>query len=1345
MKSTLLLWAVLILLPMLSKAQPYTLKRLGVEDGLSSNYVVGITQDKQGCMWFATEGGLNKFDGRTFTVYKKNNSRLTANELNGVCADPRDNKVWIATQRNGLCVLDCDADTFTIYRAGDGSIATNDITHITPSFDKKGLWIITYHVGIHYYNIETQQFTHLYEHNVKGMGGLKSNVACDDGRGRLYVGHYEKGLSVISLKDSTIRRYMPIPDDPNSLPSTIINALCVDEQGNVWVGTNNGLSIFNPDTGKFTTFKHEPGNENSLLSNYVMDIKQMNDGRMWICTFVGGVSILDMKQNTFTSPEDIHFQNILPTNDVQGLSGPNVNYAFQDRFGNIWLGNYRGGVDFISYERSIFNMLPYMAEKRGKQSSQIWGLFAEDDWVTAGGEDEFALFRDNELKAAIRLPLELTKQNTHINVMYKDSKDRFWLGTYLCGILLQAPGRAVTRIGDTPFRAALNVHCFYEDRDGSIWIGTESGLFRYADNRLEAMDHIQSQLPDNKIHGILRDKEGKMWIGTFGKGVSVFDTNGKLAWNFVVENGFCSNAVNHMLLDSQGRVLVATREGLALFSDTAQPESYEIFNEQNGLENTQVRAVAEDRRHRIWISTNGGISCLDEAKKTFNNYNRHDGVPMGDFMNGSTCIASDGTLYFGSQNGACYFNPQHIPANRNVAPVAITRFSTYHRMKESHDEELPMPIAGGEISLPYYQNTFKISFNVLDYTQSPQAEFAYMLEGLENAWYNTQGENQVTFRNLSPGTYTFKVKTRLRNQEWDGQEARLVIHIRPPFWLAWYAKLAYFMLALLAVFSVLRFYKRKIELESSLEVERRRSQNEQELNNERLRFYTNITHELRTPLTLILGPLEDLLSDTTLSPKHANKISIIHDSATRLLNLINRILEFRKTETQNRKLTVGRGNLANLVQEIGLRYKELNPNNKVEYHIHIETRDTELFYDPDMITIILDNLLSNAAKYTSEGSITLTLRSVEEMQVKYTEISVADTGHGIEPSALPHIFGRYYQAQSKYQASGSGIGLALVKGLSELHEAGLNVESTPEVGTTFTLRLLTDNTYPNAAHTESKPEKKPTASEEETTDEAAADYVADGRPIVLVVEDNADIREYIRSSFEDVFEVITAKDGQEGWELAQAQIPNVIVSDIMMPIMDGVELCRRVKEDMRTSHIPVILLTAKDSLHDKEEGYASGADMYLTKPFSAKLLHSCINNLLETRKKIASQLALAEAKPAQEGAESSLNRLDNEFMQKITQVIEENLEMEKMDIPFIADKMCMSHSTLYRKIKGLADMSANEFIRKVKMRKSVEMLKSGEYTISEIAYMTGFSSVAYFRQCFKSEYGVSPSGFLRQK
>ena len=926
-------------------------------------------------------------------------------------------------------------------------------------------------------------------------------------------------------------------------------------------------------------------------------------------------------------------------------------------------------------------------------------------------------------------------------MIYQDKQERLWLGTYKNGILLYTPkdGR-ITRIGDKGSEF-LDICSFSEDINGKIWIGTQTGIYSYFNNQLSYEKELNAQLPDIMVHGIIRDKNGKLWVGTFGKGVVVFDEDDKKLYNFTTDHSFPSNAVNYMMEDSRKRILVATREGIIIFKDVSQPNVFVSFGAKEGLENTQVRAIQEDHDGYIWISTNGGISRLDEKNKRFYNYNYHDGIPMGDFMDGSTCITPDGTLFFGSQNGACYFNPRELSSPREVSPVTITQFFIYNKQTESRDTRLPVPISNRIVELPYNQNTFNISFNVLDYTQSSQVEFSYMLEGLENAWYSTQGDNQVTFRNIPHGNYVFKVKTRFRNQEWNENAAQLTVVIAPPLWLTWYAKLGYVILFIFALYALLRFYKRKLDLESSLEVERKQSLNKQELNEERLRFYTNITHELRTPLTLILGPLEDLLSDATLSPKHANKISIIHDSATRLLNLINRILEFRKTETQNRKLSVVKGDLGQLVQEVGLRYKELNPNNKVNYHIHIETEDTEIFYDADMITIILDNLMSNAAKYTSEGDITLSLRSVEENQIKYTEISVSDTGHGIDAEALPHIFDRYYQAKSKYQASGSGIGLALVKGLSELHEGILKVESTVDTGTTFTLRLLTENTYPNAIHAQHDMEKKPMDAEETTI----TDTPTENHPIVLVVEDNTDIREYIRSSFTDIYEVITAKDGKEGWELAQARIPNIIVSDIMMPVMDGIELCKRIKEDMRTSHIPVILLTAKDSLQDKEEGYASGADSYLTKPFSAKLLHSRINNLLETRKKIASLLALADIQPKQESAVSSLNKLDNEFLQKITQIIEENLEMEKMDIAFIADKMCMSHSTLYRKIKGLTDMSANEFIRKVKMRKGVELLMSGQYTISEIAYMIGFSSVAYFRQCFKDEYGMSPSDYVKQK
>ena len=1337
---TLFAFLSLFIATLPGSAQLYTLQQFSMKEGLSSNYTVDITQDRKGYIWIATEAGLNQFDGRTFTVFNKYNSGLTGNELNAVLADPVEDWIWIGTQRNGLCIYDYATGKVTPHTAKSG-LLSSDITHLSAASDG-GVWITHYHYGIDYYDRKTNTLIPYSNQEIKGMDGHYW-TSVDDGQGNLYIGHDGEGMTILSTNDKQTRNYQYNPKDPYSIPGNIVHSICIDNNKNVWVGTNNGLALFNPQNGYFTSFKHSEGNELSLLSNQIYDIKQMKDGTLWICSNMGGVSILNLSGNTFSAPEDVWFHNIPATNDSHGLSSPNARCVLQDSFGNIWVGNFRGGIDFISHTQPIFNIMDYYSQQQKRASyQQVWGLWADNEQIWIGGENELAQYHEANVRTLSLKPIQKHPQ-THINVMYMDKEGWLWLGLYKDGTAYYDPQKKqLHRIGDKASEE-LDVRCFHEDKDGRMWVGTEQGLYSYHRSIWQAEDFINEQLEDRNIHSILRTSNGNLWLGTFSKGISILNADNRKIQSYTLDQGFPSNAVNHMIMDSKGRIWVATRNGLILFPDTDQPDKYLHFNIDEGLNNEQVRAIQEDLKGNIWISTNSGISRLDEKEKLFYNYTHHDGVPLGDFMDGSACISPKGIIHFGSQNGVCYFNPDEVSTNRQVSPVSITHFLVYDKRTEEKANGLSIPMTNKRIELTHQQNTFNVSFNVLDFSQSPQVEFAYILKGLSNEWYSAQGENQITFRNIPPGKYTFKVKARFRNQEWGEDSDSLIIDILPPVWLRWYAKLFYFLIACLIAWLIIRTYKHRLVLENNLKLQQQKENNIQELNNERLRFFTNITHELRTPLTLILGPLEDLLGDKTLSPKHANKINIIHESSLRLLNLINRILEFRKTETQNRKLSVSKGNLANLIQEVGLKYKELNRNEKVSYHIRIETEKTELFFDADMITMILDNLMSNAAKYTSEGDIFLTMRSVEENLINYTEVSVKDTGHGISPEALPHIFDRYYQAQSKYQASGSGIGLALVKGLVDLHEATLTVESTQEVGTTFRLRLITENTYPDAIHgdTASRPQ--------EIVEETETETPVEGRPIVLVVEDNADICEYIRSSFCDIYEIITANNGKQGWELIQSQIPDVIVTDIMMPVMNGLELCRAVKNDIRTSHIPIVLLTAKDSLKDKEEGYDAGADSYITKPFSANLLHSRIHNLLEVRKQLAASIAASMPKPEatkQEAAPSApLNKLDNEFLKKITAIIEENMELEKMDIGFIAEKMCMSHSTLYRKIKGLTDMSANEFIRKVKIRKSMELIQSGNYTISEVSYMTGFSTTAYFRQCFKDEYGMSPSEYLKKK
>jgi len=569
--------------------------------------------------------------------------------------------------------------------------------------------------------------------------------------------------------------------------------------------------------------------------------------------------------------------------------------------------------------------------------------------------------------------------------------------------------------------------------------------------------------------------------------------------------------------------------------------------------------------------------------------------------------------------------------------------------------------------------------------------------------------------------------------------------------LTWWAKLIYILASISIIYLILHAYKKKLDLESLYTLEKKNHEQEQELNQERLRFYTNITHELRTPLTLILGPLEDMQKEASLPAKQTQKLSVIHQSALRLLNLINQILEFRKTETQNKKLCVSKGNIAPLIYEIGLKYKELNQNTKIDFRIQIEKEEMFLFFDKEIITIVLDNLISNAIKYTEQGRVTLSLHQTMRNEVAYTEIKVSDTGYGISAEALPHIFDRYYQESGKHQASGTGIGLALVKNLVTLHEGEILAESVQNEGSTFYISLLTDNIYPNALHadsTEPVQEEMNQNTELEYSQEATLDT---GKPILLIVEDNEEIQKYIVESFTDSFEVITANNGEEGKQQALSRIPDIVVSDIMMPVMNGITLCKQLKDDVRTSHIPIILLTAKDSLQDKEEGYEVGADSYLTKPFSASLLRSRINNLLDSRKKLVAQFQ-AQSTPGNQIDLSekriviaeALSKLDNEFIEKITLLIEENLSSEKIDINYLSDKMCMSGSTLYRKMKALTGLSTNEYIRKVKMENAERLLLEGKFNISEIAYKVGMNSTGYFRQCFKEEFGVSPSDYLKQ-
>ncbi len=1323
-------------------AHSFSIRHLGVENGLSNNYIVDITQDKQGCVWIATESGLNRFDGHNFTTYTTRNSNLVSNELNTLLFDEEQNILWIGTQREGISLFDFTTQVFSNLTTAEG-LATNDVTRLSHATDS-GIWITHYHLGVEHYNKKTKELTLYGNRNIKGM---KTYNWCslDDGNGNLYVGHALDGLSIIDIHNKTTRNLKHDPENPLSIPGNSVRTICIDRFNNIWLGTNHGLALFNPITETFTTFKHHPGNPRSLGSNSIYSIREMKDGNLWISTDMAGVSILNLNNLTLRDPQHIDFVNISDAGEQNSLASTNIMCLFQDAFENIWIGNRRKGIDFISKIQPVFQSID---PQHNSDNNQIWSTYMDlNGHIWIGGDRELTLFEDGKLKKKVDISPYVSHLHRYISFIKGDSKGTIWLGIYRGGLLRMNADNYKVELLPTNLLDNMSVRDIFEDKDGKIWIATEAGLYSFHNNEYKYEEKINNALEDVVIYSIIRDDQGRMWIGTFGKGIHIFDDHQGLIAILSKENNFCSNAINYLYKDVEGRIWAATREGLVRINGHILPE-YTLYNDNQWIENTHIRAIQEDKSGNIWVSTNAGISLLDEQKNRFDNFNYKDGVPIGDFINGASYLASDGTLFFASLNGVCFFNPKNLRKEHTITPVEILSCRGYNKnIGEQSGEIITLPDKK-EIELPYNWNSFKITFAVPDFSQSELVDYAYAMEGLERIWYNAQGENQVTFRNIPPGRYTFKVKARLKNQEWDERSlAYLSVQIQPPVWLAWYAKLLYLFILSVIIYAIICSYKNKLKLKTSLELEKRNSQNKQELNEERLRFYTNITHELRTPLTLILGPLEDLVCDIKLPKMYKRRIQTIHDSAMRLLNLVNQVLEFRKTETQNRRLVINKGDLGSLVTEIGLRYKELNQNRKITFHIAIETEDTVLYYDTDVVNTILNNLISNSLKYTPEGEIRLLMRSVQSNGEKYTEIEVSDTGYGIDPEALPYIFDRYYQAKGKYQVSGTGIGLALVKSLTELHEGELKVYSTLGKGTSFIFRLLTANSYPYALHaTDKRMNSEPPVIREERQE---IEEDSNALPIVLVVEDNTDIREYIAHSLSDHYQVITAINGKEGLSLAQQHIPNIIVSDIMMPEMDGLEFCSSMKKDIRTSHIPIILLTAKDSIQDREEGYESGADSYLTKPFSTKLLRSRLQNLLDSRRQLASQ-TISSVNNAHSGETSKelsgikMSPLDKCFWDKLTAIIEENLDLPTLDVVFLREKMFMSSSTFYRKVKGLTNLSPNEFLRKIRLQKATELLLSGQYNISEVTYMTGFNDAAYFRGCFKEEYGMTPTEYLKK-
>lgn len=1337
-------------------SEQYHIENLGIMSGLSDGDVLSITQDSRGQIWVATANGLNRFDGTDFINFTMENSGLGSNALNCVTQLPNDpDRLWIGSQRDGIFYYDHASGE--IHGLTHPVQISTDVTTITPASDS-GMWVNYYHFGPQYINFQTGESREYTYRKIPGMP--KHCWTTTEGKdGKLYVGHAGEGFSVVDTVQKKVVTFRHQEGKP-SIPGNEVYSVCVDKDDDVWLGTDKGAALYLPKQNLFIPFTNDENNPNSILPGRIRHIAQDRNGNIWFASTLAGVCMLPASSSKADGYSKAKFTRI-PTNGFSlYTSNEYARTIYPDSFGNIWIGNHRTGLSVINHISPGISRIEYIG-KNNSSSPYLptWSCaYSQDGTLWVGGVNEIAQIKDGKTKH-IPIPYVSDIAKTYVKALTIDRKGRVWIGTYDRGAMIYNPSnQSFIRVENIN----PDVKVFTETPDGDMLIGTDKGLYR-CHNGLphgEYDNNINISLSDLVIMSVIIDDHGNYWIGTFGKGVFILNSSFELQSNLGKQEGLLSNTINSILQDSSGRIWLATRAGVTMIPNLSNLSSFTNITETTNRY-LQIKSLEEDNFHNIWFSHSRGIGKINPENNTTKLYQYSNTLPIHTFIDNGATRDDNGNILFASSNGLFEINPTIILSKKDNIPAKVTDFSVFQENNESDNNSYSIPIFSDIINLSHNQNTFSITFNVLDHAIASISEFQCSLEGIDKGWLSpSSSKNKVLFRNLKPGTYKLYVRQRQEGNEWGAPQNIMTIHIAPPIWLTWWAKILYLIIAVSLIAYCMRLYRNWINLQQQVSLLEETDRNRSELNEERMRFFTNITHELRTPLTLILGPLEELVSDPKLPASYSGKLQMIRNSSTQLLNLINGILEFRKTETQNRRLKVKSGNLPNLLREIGLNFKELNHNKDVEIILDIDDDSSDSLFDPEIITIIINNIMINALKYTQMGEIRLSCHIININGKSTFEIKISDTDYGISKDKLPHIFERYYQANDTHQASGTGIGLALVKSLIDIHEATIDVESEPGEGSVFTIRLLHDNLYPDALHGDND-----TSARDKTAEEQDADNPVEKkeRQKVLIVEDNFDLRKYMCQCLENQFQVLTAENGLDGLRCAHEDTPDIIVTDIMMPEMDGIEMCRNIKADILTSHIPIVMLTAKDSITDKQEGYEAGASSYLTKPFTAKLLLARINNILRLQRNMAEHLRMLSlsnpvdkqikenpsdnnpnsTKSAGNGVNISiLSPLDREFLEKIVSTINKNISNPDLGVNFLADKMCMSNSTLYRKVMAVLGVSTNEYIRTIRLQKAKELLMERKLSITDIAFETGFSTHSSFAKAFKKEFGITASEFL---
>ena len=1301
-KMILLLACLMTLLPLWSK-DDNRYRNITMNDGLAANAVRNIVQDRNGFIWFGTDNGLCRYDGVKVQHYRIN--ELGGNQyISSLLVT--DDGLYVGTEK-GVFLLSFERQSFEKQNLDIHSAVTS------MTLDKEGvLWISTLGQGVWQMIQKTSKVNH---YDFKETSGSVAQVFIDNSNQVWTVTNW--GTPVVHRLNRLHNRFeavnLDFAENYNSL------RMLQTKDGRLWLGTwESGLLQLHSDGRVERVLNPKLTN----VGNHIHTLFERDDH----CICIGcddGVICLN--------PNTHEWHRLI---EQQSLADRFVYAITSDMEGGLWIGTFYGGVNYISPVGKRFEAF---SMENGLHGNVI-ARFCEDRkgrmWVAS--DDGGLMCYSPKAQHFTNYPHQelLSRQNVHALCV---DGDELWIGTYTNGVIvLNVETGDLRHYMQAQAPHSLDNSSSYAiccDSRGDIWVATMEGLNRFDRTRhdFERIGKVDALTID-----IDEDRDGNLWLSTQGGGLWKYQTRNGQFKTYTHHEGddlsLPDDQVNCSLVDESGRLWVGTLGGLCLYD--SENDHFKLVSLD--VPNHNIMGIVEDQGV-LWLSTEKGI--VKYEPKQIQRFTLHDGLVSEQFQPNSCIKASDGRIYFGSTTGFNSFYPYQIKTNSVTPPVYITSVEIMNR-EERTAEGQPLDLAlTKEIVLDYDDaRMLTLSFASLSYCSPEKNQYAYILEGFDRDWNNVGNQNRATYTNIPAGTYIFRVKATNNDGVWSSDEATLTIIVHPPLWWSWYAKLFYLFLIVAAIWYYVRFRLKRAEYRHQREMQRLNEQKEKEVREARLNFFTMIAHEIRTPVSLIIGPLEKIMKRDNPS----EDMRVIDRNAHRLLELVNQLLDFRKVEQHSLVMHFAPQNIRQLMMSVSERFTPTFEQGNKSFTVDYPDEHFTAIIDKEAVTKVISNLLTNANKYTNNE---VRLSCQVDPDGEHFRIVVSDNGIGIREEDRSRLFEPFFQAQDN--KPGTGIGLNIVKNIVDLHHGTISVSSEVGKGSTFTIVLPVAQEQSEQFTADSLRSKDENAADSK---QISVKSSANSKPqmvskqnasTMLIVDDSEDMVSFLGNHFKEKYEVLTAGDGIEALDILRNHEVSIIISDWMMPRMDGAELCRRVRLDPMTSHIPFVMLTAKTDNDSKVEGMDVGADTYIEKPFSIQYLEACIRNMLEMRRRLIEKFSTQPLEPVTEIAS---NPTDNEFLLEMKKVIEENFSNSELNVNYLAEKLNISRSGLFAKIKTLADVTPNEMIQIVRLKRAAELLLEKKYTISEIGYMVGFSNPSYFSKCFQKQFGVRPMDYIKQ-